>query len=456
MISTELIVALLQLPKVGRKTTKRIIGNLKYKVSDLKDLHDLVKEHAPVAKLPDYTSAEIENAIGKANSIFEHSDKLGVKVISFDDNLYPGQLKKINDFPLIISYKGNIQSLLDKPNVAVIGTRDPSEYGMRLGERLAEVLADRNFNIVSGLAVGCDTAGHKGAIKGGGSTTAVLAHGLDYIYPKENQELAQEILDKDGVWISEYFVKTKAHPNFFVERDRIQAGLSHSVIVVETGIKGGTMHTVKYCEEFNRRLVCLNHPEKYLQNEKVQGNQMLINDGRAYAVSSSEEIDMLSYLVLGDYFASHTTSSGYLWYFYDTLARTFFETPLDTSAWKPLLNNATDHLSEHYKDVYRDICARLIKDFDISRIEPYQKNDREDDIRQTALKIKNAFQDYKIIHGSLKLKTTVFKKFEDDIDLIVKMRDMADQKGLDYGQKKINKEDKHNKSDNTQYNLWQE
>ena len=103
-----------------------------------------------------------------------------------------------------------------------------------------------NFNIVSGLAIGCDTAGHISIIDASGITTAVTAHGLDTVYPAENRGLAEKIYENNGILISEYFVNTRGLPNYFVERDRIQAGLSLGTIVIETDIKGGTMHTVNF------------------------------------------------------------------------------------------------------------------------------------------------------------------------------------------------------------------
>jgi len=106
----------------------------------------------------------------------------------------------------------------------------------------------KGFTIVSGLAKGVDTGAHEGALKSNGFTIAVLAHGLQTIYPAENRNLASRILNQNGTLISEYPWYTSLLPRYLVERDRIQSGMSRGVMVIETGVKGGTMHTVKNCK----------------------------------------------------------------------------------------------------------------------------------------------------------------------------------------------------------------
>jgi DNA processing protein len=300
-ISTYDIVALLQLPKVGRKTALKLIQGLNRAITGMQELADYVKERAKEFRLPEYTIADFTHAYASAEWIWEQSERLGIKIISFLDAAYPAQLKDMADLPITLSYKGDIDNLTDKPNVAVIGTREPSGYGARIGERFGETFASFRFNVVSGLALGCDTAGHRGALKGKGTTAAVLAHGLDTVYPAANKGLAADILDQGGVLLSEYFVGQKSMANFFVERDRIQAGLSQSVVVVETDVKGGTMHTVRYCQDYRRRLVCFNHPVEHRNHVKAQGNQKLIREGAALPVTGKDEIEMLSFILLTDF-----------------------------------------------------------------------------------------------------------------------------------------------------------
>ncbi|WP_188134045.1 DNA-processing protein DprA [Chitinophaga sp. CF418] len=281
------------MPKVGRKTAHKLINEISYSLSDDRDLMDFLNEKGKLFKLPLFSQEDFDYAFRKTEAIITESEHLGIRMISFKDDNYPCLLAKTTDLPIILNYKGDISLLSEKPTVAIIGTREPTDFGMKLGTRLSEVFASNGFNIVSGLAVGCDTAGHRGALNVSGTTTAVLAHGLDKIYPKENRALADQILEKGGVLVSEYFVKQTALANFFIERDRIQAGLSLGTIVVETDVKGGTMHTVKFTLENNRVLATLNHPSEYLKEPKTQGNQLLIRERKARPIYLKEEVDDL-------------------------------------------------------------------------------------------------------------------------------------------------------------------
>lgn len=292
-ISIENIIALLQLPKIGRKTAYKLLSKLDKDLIDSHELLDLVNRNSQGSKLPTYSVEDINSAVNKAQNIIELSQKASIDLISFLDERYPKQLLRTDDFPIILNVKGNINSITDHLNVAIIGTREPTEYGFKCGKRIGSFLAENGFNVVSGLAVGCDTAGHLGALSANGTTTAVLAHGLDTLYPRENQYIVDELLSKGGAILSEYFIKQRPIGNFFIERDRIQAGLSDCVLVIETDIKGGTMHTVKYSHNYSRILACLKHPLEYLSEPKVQGNQMLIREGKAIGVFDKNDIDKL-------------------------------------------------------------------------------------------------------------------------------------------------------------------
>lgn len=284
---------MLSLPKIGRKTALKLVNEISFKISDDKDLMDFLNEYGIKFRLPYYSKGEFEKAFLEAEEVMVSSDKLGIKIISFQDEKYPKLLHQISDYPILLNYIGDINMLNINPTVAVIGTREATDFGKKIGVRLGEFFASNGFNIVSGLAVGCDTAGHRGALNVNGFTTAVLAHGLDKVYPKENKSLANEIIEKGGLLISEYFVKQSPLANFFVERDRIQAGLSLGVIVIETDVRGGTMHTVRFCLENNRILATVNHPSEYLHEPKTKGNQLLINERNAIPIYNKNEVEKL-------------------------------------------------------------------------------------------------------------------------------------------------------------------
>ncbi|WP_187355480.1 DNA-processing protein DprA [Paenibacillus tengchongensis] len=289
------ILTLLGLPGFGRNSVNKIIEDATFTPNSLLELQDLVhivKENYSRLKVP--SIASLEASYNFARSTIEKCYQLNIHVMGRSDVDFPLRLKSISDAPVLLYAKGNYKCLNADLSVAVIGTREPSAYGERCGELYGKWFAEKKLVVVSGLAKGVDAAGHRGCISAEGQTVAVLAQGLDTgIYPAENRSLAQEILERDGCWLSEYTLGVRGRPNFFVERDRLQAGLSAGVVVIETDIKGGTMHTVGFTQEQQKPLGCLNHPEKYLiNNDKARGNRYLINQGKALPLFSQEDIDM--------------------------------------------------------------------------------------------------------------------------------------------------------------------
>jgi DNA processing protein len=178
--------------------------------------------------------------------------KKNIQIVSVEDQLYPQLYHLINDKPLFIYAKGNLDLLNDENGIAIIGTRNCSDFGANIAFKTAKYFAETNYNIISGLALGIDSAAHKGALAAShGKTTAVLVD-VDDVYPKENLDLAENILSNDGLLIAENPPGTFSAGHLFVKRDRLQSGLSLGVFPIETGVKGGTMHTVKFSEDQNR------------------------------------------------------------------------------------------------------------------------------------------------------------------------------------------------------------
>lgn len=283
-----LVIALLNIPSIGRKTAKFIMDN--YKINDKTEFVDVIKEtkiKKNRIKIPNANDLDV--AFKLADEIIVKSEKNKIKIITYGTNLYPIQLKKINDPPVILYAKGNMECLNENA-VAIIGTREPTNFSKKSALRLGELFFLNGFNIVSGLAIGCDTFAHEGCLKVNGKTIAVLANGLDQIYPTQNIELANKILSKNGCLISEYPIETKPVNINFAQRDRLQSGLSKAVIVIETGIKGGTMQTVKYCLDQNRILGCISHPENMDIIPNITGNQMLINENKAIPIKDSNDL----------------------------------------------------------------------------------------------------------------------------------------------------------------------
>lgn len=297
-VSIDVVIALQQLEGIGNKTImNKIIGVLDPSQS-LDTLEDLINFWPSVKgkKFEAITTYDLKKAFNKAQRILAESDKQVIQAISIYSRIYPEILKSCVDEsgkldpPLVLYYRGN-SHLLDERGIAVIGTREPTPNGVKAGIHFSAELAKRGYNIVSGLAIGCDTTGHKGALSVDGATTAFLANGLDWnsIYPKENLELAQEIVDKGGLLLSEYPIGQSCGRYGLVARDRLQAGLSLATVVIQTGIKGGTMHAVNATLQAKKPLFAVEYKNPIdLNNEKVQGNQMLIKEKGAYPLRSSE------------------------------------------------------------------------------------------------------------------------------------------------------------------------
>jgi len=156
---------------------------------------------------------------------------------------------------VILYVKGN-PSALAEPGISIVGSRAASTYGLRMAETLAGQLAGRGITVISGLALGIDTAAHQGALKGGGTTVAVLGCGLDLVYPLQNRELF-EIIPKRGALVSEYPLGTKPDGFRFPARNRIISGLSRGVVVVEATLKSGSLITAELALEQGREVFAI-------------------------------------------------------------------------------------------------------------------------------------------------------------------------------------------------------
>lgn len=294
-MTTDLILTLQQLPGIGAKTIFKIVEQVKKPISTLSELETFWNT-LKGKKLESITQYDLKEANDKANHIIRRAASGEVGIISFYDDEYPEILRSCKDeqgkqdAPLILYYRGNIKAL-EKPGIAVIGTREPTPNGIKAGMHFAGEFAKRGYNIVSGLAIGCDTTGHKGALAVGGVTTAFLANGLDWdsIYPKENLDLAKEIVNNGGLLLSEYPIGQSCGRYGLVARDRLQAGLSKATVVIQTGITGGTMHAVNSTIASNKPLFAVEYknPSDY-SHKKVQGNIMLVNKKGAYPLRSTE------------------------------------------------------------------------------------------------------------------------------------------------------------------------
>jgi DNA processing protein len=239
------------------------------------------------AKIPVPSTSEMERATNSAQRVLDESNENGIQAVSYFDALFPPPLKTIwqhgkNVCPVLLYYKGDIALLQDSIGVAIIGTRQPTPEGVAMGRYFGKAFADEGFNIVSGLALGCDAAAHRGAIDAHGVTTAFVAHGLDTVHPKENSDLAVQILDSGGLLISEYPIGTPLAFSYLVERNRLQAGLADATIVVQTDVKkGGSMHAVNTSIENKKPVFAMQYSANLNTHPMVGGNIKLLSDKQA-------------------------------------------------------------------------------------------------------------------------------------------------------------------------------
>ena len=172
-------------------------------------------------------------------------------LLTREDEAYPERLLEIYDPPAVLWIRGDA-TVLARPGIAVVGTRQPSPYGLGMAEMLSRDLANRRLTILSGMARGVDSAAHKGALDAGGKTVAVWGTGIDVVYPKENKRLAERIVESGGTIVSEYPLGTFPAPQNFPIRNRILSGMSVGVLVVEAGEYSGTRITARCAMEQNR------------------------------------------------------------------------------------------------------------------------------------------------------------------------------------------------------------
>ncbi|MAF79546.1 DNA-protecting protein DprA [bacterium] len=207
-----------------------------------------------------------------------------IESILLEDEKFPFLLKEIPDPPKRLYYKGSLP--FDAPGVGIVGTRKVSPQGRALARSVAEELSRGGFFIMSGLALGVDGAAHEGALLGGCGTLAILANGLNSVYPRQHEGLARKILDKGGALVSEYDLDSPPYPNQFLERNRIISGLSIATVFIEVPIRSGALVTARHALSQGREVLVFPGP---YQDKNFEGSHMLLRNG-ARIVTSAKEI----------------------------------------------------------------------------------------------------------------------------------------------------------------------
>jgi DNA processing protein len=207
------------------------------------------------------------------HSIESSRNAADVHELTLSDERYPDRLRNLSDPPPLLYVRGDIDLLAREQLVAVVGTREPTVFGTSAAENMTGALADGGWGIVSGLAKGIDTIAHRTALEHGAPTIAVMGGGLDSVYPAENKDLAALIVEEGGALISEQPFGEQPRPQHLIARDRLQSGLSVAVVVAQSGLRSGTMHTVRFAAAQGRPLFC---PVPHNENAASEGLRVLL------------------------------------------------------------------------------------------------------------------------------------------------------------------------------------
>jgi DNA processing protein len=227
----------------------------------------------------------------KIDEIISNSQRCHSEIITFDDPDYPQLLKQIYDPPLVLFVQGN-KKLLNKNQLAIVGSRSASINGRETAFEIAEQLVQQGVVVTSGLALGIDAAAHNGALTCCASTIAVVATGLDTIYPSRHRALAAKIVANEGAIISEFLPGTSAKPGHFPKRNRIISGLSEGVLVVEAALQSGSLITARCALEQNRDVFSI---PSGIHNPQAKGCHWLIKQGAKLVEESADILNELSF-----------------------------------------------------------------------------------------------------------------------------------------------------------------
>ena len=270
---------------IGKKTIHKKYIDAIWRCNDLSDL---IETYLPMIK--SFSSAEIDQAKALAQKQMEELlGTPGVSAITFFDDLYPASIKALGESaPVILYVKGTESSLVGK-NIAVVGTRKPSDHTAAVERNLVGKIIDLSGStIVSGLAFGCDFIAHVTAVNKKGKTIAVLPSGVENVVPAQHKDLAEQIVTGGGCLVSEYKLHAPATKGTYVERDSLIAALSEATVVAECGVKSGTMHTVDAAVKLKRKVAC--YMPSDLTKGSYEGNLHMIQNMDAIPLKDTEDL----------------------------------------------------------------------------------------------------------------------------------------------------------------------
>lgn len=277
-------IALTLVPNIGDVHAKALINHF----GNAEDIFKALKKHLEeLDGIGTVRANSIKNFnnFSRVDEEISFIEKYKITPLFISDKNYPQRLLNCYDSPAILYYKGNADLNTSKI-IAVVGTRNNNEYGKSICEKFIEELANENVLIVSGLAFGIDSVAHKTSLKNNLQTVGVLAHGLDTIYPAQNTSLAKQMSMQGGL-LTEFRSQTKPDRQNFPSRNRIVAGISDAIVVIETGIKGGSLITAELGNGYNKDVFAF--PGR-TTDTKSEGCNYLIKNNKAGLISSAQDL----------------------------------------------------------------------------------------------------------------------------------------------------------------------
>ena len=278
------LIALKKIPLIGDITAKKLISHF----GSAQNV--FAQPKSALEKVTGIGSKITQNILSarclhEAETELQFTQKQNISIITYTDEQYPPSLKQCVDSPILFYQKGNIH-LQNKRLLSIVGTRNITSYGTAFCEKLIEELASLNVVIVSGYAYGVDITAHKAAMKHRLQTVACLAHGLNTIYPAAHSKYC-EAMEENGGFITDFSSQSPFDRKNFLSRNRIIAGLSQATVVVESGLKGGSLVTADIAFSYNREVFAV--PGRTTDPYSMGCNE-LIRNGKATLLTSAKDL----------------------------------------------------------------------------------------------------------------------------------------------------------------------
>lgn len=245
-------IALNMTPGVGPRVTARLLEHF----GSAEAIFDAPRRELALLRLAPETIESIASRElhARAEAEIEQVRKIGGEILVLDDGVYPALLRETYDPPVVLYVKGDWEECLERPCLAVVGSRRCSTYGQNAALMMSRELAERGLTIVSGLARGIDASAHRGALEAGGRTVAVMGTGIDQVYPRDHKKLASDILDRGGALVTQFPLSTPPVSENFPYRNRVISGVSLGVLVIEAAENSGSLITARLAMEQNREV----------------------------------------------------------------------------------------------------------------------------------------------------------------------------------------------------------